>query len=320
TLTVSPVANSIYDASGNVSTTSQSNNTVTLFDRRLTTKQTLEHDASNGVYNSLVRMDHDTYLLLYQGFSYFPYISTFTIDADGDPITELASVQLSIFQQMTYPSLVQLNEDTYVGAYYGYSSGIDYNGTAITNKLGQWISAFKVSADGSSIILLGSFRHDYENRNNPHCSLIKVDDNTVALAYLGSNYGPSGGWSYGGWIKTFTVNGGTITQAAQLRHFTSWSYYNSMVQADANTYVLAWSDNAGDGKVTTFTIPADGSSITEVAELEYDTDLAQYQSITKLDGDTYVVADLTTGNKGQMTTFTIPDDGSTITKVAQIEH
>ncbi|SVC82317.1 uncharacterized protein METZ01_LOCUS335171, partial [marine metagenome] len=38
------------------------------------------------------------------------------------------------------------------------------------------------------------------------------------------------------------------------------------------------------------------------------------------DANTYVVADQTTGNKGQMTTFTIPDDGSTITKVAQIEH
>ena len=33
-----------------------------------------------------------------------------------------------------------------------------------------------------------------------------------------------------------------------------------------------------------------------------------------------MVADQTTGSTGQMTTFTIPDDGSTITKVAQITH
>ena len=92
------------------------------------------------------------------------------------------------------------------------------------------------------------------------------------------------------------------------------------MQADANTFVLAWDDNSSDGIVTTFTIPADGSSITEVAELEYDTDLATYQSIVKLDANTYVVADQSTGSTGQMTTFTIPDDGSTITQVTQITH
>ena len=51
-----------------------------------------------------------------------------------------------------------------------------------------------------------------------------------------------------------------------------------------------------------------------------DTDLATYQSIVKLDANTYVVADQSTGNTGQMTTFTIPDDGSTITQVTQITH
>ena len=40
TLTVSPVANSIYDASGVAATTSQSNNTAELYDTRLSTKQT----------------------------------------------------------------------------------------------------------------------------------------------------------------------------------------------------------------------------------------------------------------------------------------
>ena len=320
TLTVNPALNSIYDANDNVSSTSQSNNTVTLHDQRLSVKQTLEHDGSNGIYNSLVRMNHDTYLLMYQGYSYFPFLSTFTIDSDGNPITEVASLQLSTSQQMTWPSLVQMTEDTYIVAFYGYDSGTDYNGNAITNQIGQWISTFKVKPDGSVIKKLGALRHDTENRNAPYHSLVKVDDDTYALAYLGKNYGPSGGGSNGGWIKTFTVNGATITQTAQLKHWTSWSYYNSWVQADANTYVLAWSDNHSDGRVTTFTIPADGSSITEVAELEYDTDQAKYQSIAKVDGDTYVVADQTTSSKGQMTTFTIPNDGSTITKVAQITH
>ena len=74
TLTVSPVANSIYDASGNASATSQNNNTVTLYDQRLTTKQTFEHDASIGQFNSMVKVDHDTYLLAYRGLSNYGYL------------------------------------------------------------------------------------------------------------------------------------------------------------------------------------------------------------------------------------------------------
>ena len=320
TLTVSPVANSIYDASGNASATSQNNNTITLIDARLAVKQTLEHDTQYGIYNSMVRVDHDTYLLAYTTNSNYGRMSTFTVDADGDPITEVASIQFSGNSNTYWNSLVQLNESTYALAYYGYDSGKDYNGADITNQTGQWISIFTVPSDGSSITEVAAFRHDTYNQSNPYSSLIKVDDNTVALAYQGYNSGPSGGNSNGSWIKTFTVSGNTISQAGQLRHWTSNGSYFSFAKADANTFVLAWSDNSTDGRVTTFTIPADGSTITEVAELEYDTDVANYQSIVKLDANTYVVADQTTGSTGQMTTFTIPDDGSTITKVAQITH
>ena len=320
TLTVSPVANSIYDASGNASATSQNNNTITLMDARLAVKQTLEHDNQYGIYNSMVRVDHDTYLLAYTTNGNLGRMSTFTVDADGDPITEVASIQFSGNSTTNWNSLVQLNESTYALAYYGYDSGKDYNGADITNQTGQWISIFTVPSDGSSITEVAAFRHDTYNHSNPYSSLIKVDDNTVALAYYGYNTGPSGGNSWSSWIKTFTVSGNTISQAGQLRHWTSSGSYFSFTKADANTFVLAWSDNSGDGRVTTFTIPTDGSTITEVAELEYDTDYANYQSIVKLDANTYVVADQTTGSTGQMTTFTIPDDGSTITKVAQITH
>ena len=138
------------------------------------------------------------------------------------------------------------------------------------------------------------------------------------MAFYG--YNNQGSNQSGGWVKTFTINGGTITQAAQLRHWTNWSSYHSWAQADANTFVLAWSDNAADGFVTTFTIPADGSSITEVAELEYDTEQGNYNALVKLDADTYVMAHQSAGNVGEIATFTIPTDGSAITKVTQVQH
>ena len=41
---------------------------------------------------------------------------------------------------------------------------------------------------------------------------------------------------------------------------------------DSDTYALAYAGTGNDGFITTFTISADGSTITEVASLEHDTD------------------------------------------------
>ena len=87
-------------------------------------------------------------------------MSTFTVDADGDPITEVASIQFSGNSTTYWNSLIQLNESTYALAYYGYDSGKDYNGADITNQTGQWISIFTVPSDGSSITEVAAFRHD----------------------------------------------------------------------------------------------------------------------------------------------------------------
>ena len=66
-LTVSPVANSIYDASGNASTALQNNNTINLYDKRLAQNSNLEHDLTYSVYNNLIQMDEDSYVLSYSG-------------------------------------------------------------------------------------------------------------------------------------------------------------------------------------------------------------------------------------------------------------
>ena len=57
-----------------------------------------------------------------------------------------------------------------------------------------------------------------------------------------------------------------------------------------------------------------------ISELEFDTSLGQYPTITHLTGTTYVGAWAGQGNDGFIATFTIPNDGSSITKVTQLEH
>ena len=92
--------------------------------------------------------------------------------------------------------------------------------------------------------------------------------------------------------------------------------YNSLVQVDSDTYALAYAGNGDDGWITTFTIPADGSTITKVETLEHDTNRGKYNSLLQIDSDTYALAYSGEDRDGFITTFTISSDGSSITEVA----
>ena len=95
-----------------------------------------------------------------------------------------------------------------------------------------------------------------------------MDADSYVLAYAG--HGDDG------YIKTFTIpdDGSSITQAAHIEHNTGYGIHNSIVQVDYNTYALAYhgyDTNDQYGLIQTFTIPLDGSSITEVASHKFET-------------------------------------------------
>ena len=187
-LTVSPVANSIYDASGNASTASQSNNTVFLYDKRLVQNTNLEHDLNYGVWNKLIKMDQNAFVLQYSGSSSDGYLQTFTTSSDGNTITQVLEKEWGTKNDVYYPSFIRMSEDTYLIAYYGYNSGIKHDGTSVSNTWGQWLSVFQIKSDGSVINELGNFLHDTYTNSDPYNDLIKIDDDTYALAYKSYNY------------------------------------------------------------------------------------------------------------------------------------
>ncbi len=80
---------------------------------------------------------------------------------------------------------------------------------------------------------------------------------------------------------------GPSTAGAQeiqsLEHDTALGVANSLVQVDADTYALAYAGDGADGFITTFTISADGTTITEVASLEHDTGLGRHNSLVQVD-------------------------------------
>ena len=140
-----------------------------------------------------------------------------------------------------------------------------------------------------------------------HNSLVQVDSDTYALAHTSSG-------SVGA-ITTFTISadGLTVTEVATLVHDNEFAEHNSLVQVNSDTYALAYTGPGVDGFITTFTISADGSTITEVTTREHDTSKGQFNSLVQIDSDTYALA--YTGDVGAISTFTLVnvlDDPDTI--------
>jgi hypothetical protein len=305
----------------------------------ITEIQTLEHDTQNGTNNSLVQVDSDTYALAYAGDDADGYIATFTISSDGATITEVASLE-HVTQADPYNSIIQVDSDTYALAYAGDGQDgyittftITSDGATITevaseehdtgqgkyNSLVQvdsdtyalaytgpnedgWITTFTITSDGATITEVASLEHDA--LRGTFNSLIQVDSDTYALAYAGNGED--------GFITTFTItsDGATITEVASLEHNIAWGRYNSIVQVDSDTYALAYTGNGEDGYITTFTVSADGATITEVALLEHDASKGEHNSLVQVDADTYVLGYVGPSQKGYIKTFTIQSDGS----------
>ena len=104
----------------------------------------------------------------------------------------------------------------------------------------------------------------------------------------------------------------TQAEGNNLEHDTERGRYSSLVQVDSDTYALAYKGGAGGGAfITTFTISADGSTITKVNSLEHDTTEVTHNSLVQVDSDTYALAYTQNSSAdGYISTFTIDSDGN----------
>ena len=256
----------------------------------------LEYDTDNGLHNSLVQVDSDTYALAYRGTDDDGFMSTFTISDDGETITKVSTLEFAP-NHNTHNSLVQVDSDTYALAFGG-------------NDDAGWINTFTISADGETITKVKQLKHD--TNKGLHNSLVQVDSDTYALAYRGNDDD--------GFMSTFTIsaNGSTITEVDSLEHDTDNAKSNSLVQVDSDTYALAYQGTDDDGFMSTFTIDSDGNitavkTQSEGNNMEHDTDSSFHNSLIQVDSDTYALAYRGTGDDGFISTFTISAADTTST-------
>ena len=174
----------------------------------ITKKSTYEFDTSSGSEHFLVQVDSDTIAVAYQNEEVSGgrvterngVIKTFTINS-SDEISEVDSLE---HHSGNTPStgnaednfLVRVDSDIFALAYDDGSGGND-----------GFISTFTIDSDGNITGLStanqgNNLEHDTSFSSNR--SLVKVDSNTVALAYSGTDLD--------GFISTFTI---TITNIVE---------------------------------------------------------------------------------------------------------
>ena len=276
----------------------------------ITAVDNVKHDHVKTTHNSLVKGEGDLYVLSYDGHDADNWISTFTIDSDGEitPILihnheefESASANLEHdTANLRGSTLVHLDSDTYVLAFDGHGND-------------GHIKTFTIPSDGSSITEVDDLEHD--TMHAEHNSLVKVDSDTVALAYTG--YDPRiANRNYWGVISTFNIAAnGNISERTSIEHDDESGYYNSLVKVDSDTYALAYAGSDQEsGFIKTFTIPSDGSSITQVDSFEHDTNAVKWNSLVNVYSNIYAlsynVEHSGYHSDGFLSTFTIDGDGN----------
>ena len=154
----------------------------------------------------------------------------------------------------------------------------------------------------------------HDSGQGAHPSIVQVSTNVFAVAYHGTNGK--------GIIKTFTIasDGSTITENQELQHDGSKAKYNSLIQVDSDTYLLAYEGGSNDGFIKTFTIPSTGNSITQVTSVEHDNAYGKHNSLVQVDSDTYALAYESSNDDGHVATFTVSSDGTTLTEVGSVEY
>ena len=257
-----------------------------------------EHETVAATYNSLVKVDDDTFALAYTGGGDDGFIQTFTIPANGTTITKVANLEHNT-SDATHNSLVKVDHDTFALAY------------ASTSNMGK-IATFTITSDGATITELVDLEHDTNQAT--YNSLVKVTQETFALAYAGNGDD--------GFIKTFTINsdgtsgaviGSKLTEVTELEHNTSDGTHNSLVKVDDDTVALAYASTSDVGNIATFTITSDGATITEVYDVEHDSSQAKSNSLIKMDDETFALAYMGEDDDGFIQTFTISGTASSST-------
>ena len=233
----------------------------------LTELSSLEHDTTNGTYNSICKIDDTHFVVAYQGSTAHGFIKTFVVNADKS-VTEIDSLEHE-GTSCSHCSLSAIDSQHFVLAY----SGVDGDG---------FIKTFSCDSGFDNITQIDSLEHDTDR--GEHNSLVIIDATHFILAYNGE--------LSDGKIKTFSTdaNCDNIAEIDSIEHtLGAPSTYNSLVKIDDTHYILACTGDGNDGFIHTFSISA-SYAITSLKKLEHDTSYGLFSSLAAIDATHFALA------------------------------
>ena len=282
-----------------------------------------EYDDADGLYNSLVQVDSDTFALAYRGTDADGFISTFNISSDGTTITKVHTIEHDADFAWDN-SLIKVDSDTFALAYGGDNGGF--------GRPAGFISTFTIDSDctitpiriqNHAAFASASANLEHDTNEGSVNSLVHVNDDTYALSYERNGLFLQ--------IATFTISsdGATITELDQLNQDATNCndrLLQSLVKVDSDTVARAYCGSGGDGYLRTFSI-AENGDITKKSTYEFDTSGGTNHFLVQVDSDTIAVAyqnaeasgGMVTERNGVIKTFTI-NSSDEISEADSLEH
>ena len=188
----------------------------------------------------------------------------------------------------SYPFIVQVDSDTYA---------ISYQGTGSDG----FIQTFDITSTGT---ITSKDTLEFNPEGITFSSIVQVDSDTFAIAYRDLASGD-------GFIQTVDISGtGTITNGTAYEFDTGSGNDPHIVAVDADTFAVAYQGNGNDGWLKTLNISADGNTITQEDQFEYDTANGRDNDIVRVDTDTFLVVHRGVSNDGFARTINISTDGT----------
>ena len=261
-------------------------------------------DPKKGIFNSLIQLNTDIFVLAYTGVGDDWFIKTFKVAADGKTITTVDTKEHDD-KQGQHNSLIRLDANTVALAYYGEGG---------TGSQGGYIKTFTIADNGSAITEVAV--KNYKAGSTRYNSLVKVDLNTLAVAYNGG----------GGYLETLDIadDGKSLTQVKRFQFDkNSYGIYNDLIIGGSREkFVLAYHGNEGGqgGMIKTFTIATDGT-ITHEASLKHSSGSTFWNKLITVSSETYALfyRDPSSG-RGKVKTLYIPEDVKLISAVTDTEY
>ena len=228
-------------------------------------------------HHSLITFDANRLVIAYShpDSSHGGFIQVISIDpvtdnlSAGDPVTTTTN-------QGLYHSVVKLDDDTVVVTYRG------------ANARG-FMQTFDISAVGT---LIPGTAYPIEGARTAYYSLVRVDGNTVAVAYsvLGVGFSTADGR---GTIKVFDFDlNGVVTESSSTTYynavtntaFEEQAHLNSMVLLDSDTLAVAYRGADADGFIRFYDINHVTGELTATAgPYEHDTADGTFNSLVRVD-------------------------------------